>query len=442
MRERTTRPHAARNAVTARRPTGGALALAERYCEVRRATEALCDPLSPEDLCVQSTPEANPVKWHLAHTAWFFERLILAERSDYEPFDRQFEYLFNSGYETWGPSLPSQERGRLSRPTASQIADYRRHVDAGILALLCYDDHLEPELAWRIELGLHHELQHQELMLADIKHAFATSVAQPAYQRRLYDSTAHAATVAPLAFTAYPATIAWIGHGNDGFCFDNERPRHQTLVPAFELAQRLVTVGEYLEFIEDGGYRRPELWLAAGWDRVKAQSFAAPLYWLRRDSGGWVQGTLGGVRPLVLDEPVCHLSYYEAEAYARWAKARLPTEQEWEVAAAALTVEGNLLERGVLHPQPLPANDDARHGAPQQLFGDVWEWTSSAHQAYPGFVPWPGALTEYNAKFMVETMVVRGGSCVTPRALVRPSYRGYLRPVTRLQFTGIRLARS
>ncbi len=427
--------------------SGSGLRLAERYCEVRFATEALCDPLAPEDVAVQSTPEASPVKWHLAHTSWFFEKLVLAEaQSGYQNYDAAYDYLFNSYYESQGERQPRARRGTASRPTTEEIFDYRRHIDAHVLALICRGDDLDPQVAQRIAVGLHHEQQHQELILTDIKHALATNPLRSPYREPPCALDASVlCTSQPaqaLRWHRFPTTIAVIGAAGESFCFDNEQPQHQALVHAFDIAGRPVSCGEYAAFIEAGGYSMPELWLADGWQKVQSEAWDAPLYWELRDGKYWL-ATLAGARPLTNAEPVCHVSYYEADAYARWAGARLPTEQEWEMAAAGVPVEGNFVETGVLHPLA-PAQNDDPQGAhlPCQMFGDVWEWTQSAYAPYPGFRPWPGALGEYNAKFMCNQMVLRGGSCVTPRSHMRATYRNFLPPDARWQFSGIRLARS
>lgn len=329
---------------TAQPPT-----LAELYCAVRYATEALADPLSPEDQTVQSMPDASPTKWHLGHTSWFFERLVLAEAvPGYRPFRPELWFLFNSYYEAFGPRLERDRRGLVTRPSVGEVQQYRRHIDANMLALLCGGEPCEPSLRERVVVGLHHEQQHQELLLTDIKHALATSPLHPSYLPHAPDSelSVPSRPAIPLRWRAYPTTITHIGAGSDEFAFDNERPRHQALVHQFELADRLTTNGEYLAFMADGGYRRPELWLADGWRAAREGAWEAPLYWERRD-GCWWQTTLAGIRPLLEAEPVCHLSYYEADAYARWAGARLPTEQEWEVAAAGVPPEGNFVESGL-----------------------------------------------------------------------------------------------
>jgi ergothioneine biosynthesis protein EgtB len=415
---------------------------AELFCSVRAATEALADPLGEEDQALQSMPDASPTKWHLGHTSWFFERVVLRElRAGYEPFDPHFDYVFNSYYESFGPRLARDRRGLASRPTLRDVLEYRRHVDANVLASLLYGSSPDPATVERIIIGLHHEQQHQELILTDIKHALAASPLRPRYAPRAADALAPAVgtAVPALRWLPYPTFIAEVGAPPGDFAFDNELPRHKTLVHAFELADRPATGGEVMAFIDDGGYTRPELWQSEGWAAVQREGWRAPLYWELRD-GSWWQMTLAGLRPVTAAEPACHLSWFEAEAYARWAGARLPTEQEWEVAAAGAPVEGNFVESGALQPLPAAANDEPAL-RPRQLFGDVWEWTASAYLPYPGFRPWPGALGEYNAKFMSGSMVLRGGSCASPRSHLRASYRNYFPPQARWQFSGVRLAR-
>jgi len=390
--------------------------LAETYREVRAATEALCAPLSAEDCAIQSMPDASPVKWHLAHTTWFFETLVLeAAAPGYAAFDPAFRVLFNSYYESVGQQHPRPERGMLSRPSLERVREYRRHVDAGVLRLL--DSGAPQELLGVIELGVHHEQQHQELILTDLKHAFSRNPLRPAYRAGPTSRTgATRAGAAPaLRWHAGEAGVREIGHAGPGFAFDNERPRHRVFVEAFELASRPVTNGEFLRFVRDGGYARPELWLSEGFAAARARGWRAPLYWEERD-GSWWRFTLAGMAPLRPEEPVCHVSHYEADAYARWAGARLPTEAEWESAAEA--------------------------GAPLALPGEVWEWTSSAYTAYPGFRPLAGSLGEYNGKFMSNQMVLRGGSRATPPGHIRRSYRNFFPPDARWQFSGIRLARD
>ncbi len=428
--------------------------LRARYDAVRAFTESLCAPLCAEDYVIQSMPDASPVKWHVAHTTWFFETFVLGERAGYAPFHPRFGYLFNSYYVSVGERHCRPRRGVLSRPTVEETYRYRRHVDERMRELL--DEigagrHLD--LAFTIEVGLHHEQQHQELILTDLKHAMAQNPLRPA----IFGGAPPGRSGGPageLRFVEHAEGVRWIGHGGDAFAFDNETPRHRVFVGAFALAERPVTCGEYLRFMQDGGYARPELWLSSGWDAVVANRWEAPLYWEPRD-GGVQLFTLHGLRDVDVDEPVCHVSHYEADAYARWAGARLPTEAEWETAAqGALSgaeevpgraapgeaPPGNFAERGRFHPEP--ASAPSRPGAPRQLLGDVWEWTSSAYAPYPGFRPWPGALGEYNGKFMSSQLVLRGGSCATPATHVRATYRNFFPPDARWQMSGIRLARD
>lgn len=406
-----------------------------RYHEVRRFTEALCQPLQPEDYVVQSMPDASPTKWHIAHTTWFFETFLLAPHlPGYEVFHPRYSYLFNSYYNGVGERHARPRRGMLSRPSVEAIYRYRAHVDAGMTSLLSEsDDALMTTLEALVEIGLHHEQQHQELLLTDLKHMLAQNPLRPAYTSL---ERPPAGEVRPLSWSAFDAGVSRIGHESPGFCFDNERPRHQTFVHAFELASRLVTNGEYLAFVEDGGYSRPELWLSEGWDKVCRGELAAPLYWEQRDHA-WHRFSLHGLEPVRADDPVCHVSYFEAEAYARWAGARLPTEAEWEVAASGLEpTTGNFVESGMLEPRP--ASGDGL----SQLFGDVWEWTASSYLPYPGYQPLPGTLGEYNGKFMANQMVLRGGSCATSASHIRATYRNFFPTSMRWQFCGFRLARD
>jgi ergothioneine biosynthesis protein EgtB len=408
--------------------------LAERYREVRRTTDRLAEPLSPEDCTVQSMPDASPVKWHLAHTTWFFETFVLERGlSDYRPYHPQFRVLFNSYYNRVGAQHPRPERGLLSRPSLDEVRAYRAAIDRRVLEL--FERSAVEPLADTIELGLHHEQQHQELIVTDVKHMLSLNPLRPAYRDC---PPAPARDVPPLRWFHHPGGIAWIGHGGGSFSFDNERPRHRVLVDAFALASRLVTNGEYLEFVEDGAYARPELWLSDGWDAVRSQGWQAPLYW-HGDRDAWRVTTLSGLRDLRRDEPVCHVSFYEADAFARWSGARLPSEFEWEIFAAKTTPDGNFVESGWLHPTGLEA---AASDAPAQLFGDVWQWMQSPYAPYPGYRPPAGALGEYNAKFMCNQLVLRGGSCATPRSHVRATYRNFFPPQARWQFSGIRLARD
>jgi ergothioneine biosynthesis protein EgtB len=408
--------------------------LLEDFLQVRRQSEELCCPLSPEDMMVQSCAEASPAKWHLAHTTWFFETFLLQEFvSGYREFNPDFRWLFNSYYNSVSDQPEKKLRASFSRPPVETILSYRRHVEEGIQRLLASNP--PEEAARRIVLGLNHEQQHQELLATDIKHALWTNPLRPAYVDEAVDFNAPATGKAD--WFAYEGGLFDIGFAGEGFAFDNELPRHPVYQRAFQLASRLVSCAEYLAFINDAGYQRPELWLAAGWDTVKAEGWKAPLYW-RQQSGAWQLYTMYGEQPLqgLLQTPVCHVSYFEADAFANWAGKRLPTEAEWEIAAQALPIAGNLMG-GTMHPLALGG---AAAGGPAQMFGDVWEWTQSPYTGYPGFRPIPGALGEYNGKFMCNQMVLRGGSVVTPDSHIRASYRNFFSPATRWQFSGIRLA--
>jgi ergothioneine biosynthesis protein EgtB len=409
--------------------------LLAQYRALRQLTEALCAPLAPEDHVVQSMPDASPAKWHLAHTSWFFETFVLAAaRPEYQPFHPHFCFLFNSYYNAVGERLARPSRGLLTRPTVADIYRYRAHVDEHMGRLLeSRDNAILHHVGERIVLGLNHEQQHQELILTDVKHLLASNPLRPTYRERAVEPSGAAV---PSRWLEFPAGLAWIGHDGAGFCFDNELPRHQVYLHDFRLASRSATCGEFRAFLDDGGYDRPELWLSDGWSARCNHAWRAPLYWEKQD-GAWSVATLNGFRPIVDAEPVCHVSYYEADAYARWAGARLPTEAEWEAAAGSIPQEANLLDSDQLHPVPASSGD-----GPRQFFGDVWEWTGSAYLAYPGYRPLPGALGEYNGKFMCNQFVLRGGSCVTPRSHIRASYRNFFPPEARWQFTGIRLARD
>jgi ergothioneine biosynthesis protein EgtB len=410
--------------------------LALEFCSVRSRSELLCAPLTPEDMMVQSCPEASPAKWHLAHTTWFFETFILSEFCrDYRPFHPDFLWLFNSYYNAVSDQPEKKLRAVFSRPSLSEILVYRHSVNRAMEKLL--QEQPSPEIEQRLVLGINHEQQHQELLLTDVKHAFWTNPLHPAYLDLPFEESAAADADARLRWCEHPGGLAEIGHPGDGFCFDNELPRHRVYLGPFALASRLVTCAEYLAFMEDGGYERPQLWLSEGWQTVQTQGWRAPLYW-HKDGDEWSIFTLRGNVRLsdVADTPVCHVSYFEADAYARWAGKRLPTEAEWEVAASQQDVQGNMLESGALH--PVIAN--AGNTGMQQTFGDVWEWTASAYLGYPGFHALPGALGEYNGKFMSGQMVLRGGSCVTPQTHIRASYRNFFAPAIRWQFSGIRLA--
>lgn len=413
-------------------------ALLDRYRATRAATEALCAPLEPEDYCVQSCPEASPAKWHLGHTTWFFERLVLQPHSPgYTPWDERLYGVFNSYYESLGGRIGRDVRGTLSRPLVREVADYRRAIDDRVAAFIG----AAPEAAFAaaagvIELGVQHEQQHQELLVTDIKHLFASNPLRPVYANTPAGSQPDG-RVEPLTFTEMPAALVDIGAAGPGFAWDNESPRHPVYLTPFALGDRLVTCAEYREFIAAGAYDDPLMWLSEGWDAVRRLGWHAPLYWKEID-GGWHVGTLHGLRPVADAEPVCHVSYFEAEAFARWAGYALPTEFEWEAAAVALAREadGNFLDPGRLHPTPARGTGPAR-----QMFGDVWEWTRSAYLPYPGYRPAPPPLGEYNGKFMVNQMVLRGGSCATPAGHVRATYRNFFHTDRRWQFTGIRLVR-
>ena len=421
--------------------------LASRFAAVRAATERLAEPLSPEDATAQSMPDASPVKWHLAHTSWFFETFLLESVSGYRPLDPAYRVLFNSYYHSVGEQYFRPERGMITRPGLAEVRAYRAHVDEACRALLARGA-LSPAQCAVLELGLHHEQQHQELILTDLKHLFAKNPLHPVYRPRPPEDSPR--PVPALAWHAQPSGLREIGHAGAGFAFDNEGPRHRVFVHGFALASRLVTNGEYLAFVEERGYERPELWLSDGFTALGANGWRAPLYWQESD-GAWRQFTLAGLRALAPDEPVAHVSAYEADAYARWAGARLPTEAEWEVVAAQARPAGNFAESGRLHPTPMTSLGSASLRAPAalasvegpaQLFGDVWEWTSSAYAPYPGYRPPAGALGEYNGKFMANQLVLRGGSCATPLSHIRASYRNFFHPDARWQFSGIRLARD
>ncbi len=436
-------------------------ALPERFRAARRKTLELSSPLTPEDMMVQSCPEASPAKWHLAHTTWFFESFVLREfLAGYRVFHADFAWLFNSYYQSFSEFPEKRLRSSFSRPGLDEVLRYREHVDAAMERLL--EQGPEEEVLRRIELGANHEEQHQELLLTDILHAFFTNPLKPKYREQATPASKNRPPGAPagsegareqaitelLGFTAFEGGLREAGYASNGFCFDNELPRHRVWLEPYALARRLVTCGEYQEFIADGGYRRAEFWLSAGWDAVKQNGWCAPLYWSEKESE-WSVFTLRGERPLkeLAAAPVSQVSFYEADAYARWAGLRLPTEFEWEVAAEGQPVEGNLLDSGELAPvssAPLVQNENGTKYQKQngtKCYGDCWVWTSSAYLGYPGFRPLSGALGEYNGKFMSGQMVLRGGSCVTPARHIRATYRNFFAPETRWQFSGIRLAK-
>jgi ergothioneine biosynthesis protein EgtB len=403
------------------------------YRSVRQLTAALSAPLSDADATVQSMPDASPAKWHLAHTTWFFETMVLKPHADgYRVFDEQFNYLFNSYYETVGARQPRQRRGMLTRPTLQSVYAYRASVDAAIERYLATSP--PEDIAALIELGCHHEQQHQELLLTDILHLFAQNPLSPAYKAPAPLPLGRA-ELSPLQFQSFAGGVFEIGHEGPGFAFDCEGPRHRALLEPYCLGERLVTNREWIEFIADGGYRSPLLWLSAGWDKVREEGWTMPLYWQERDGEYWNM-TLRGAQPLLLTEPVTHVSYFEADAFAAWAGKRLPSEIEWEQAASKLAIDGNFLEVGRLRPKPLEADAAGL----KQMFGDVWEWTRSAYLPYPRFRANEGAVGEYNGKFMSGQYVLRGGSCVTPSRHIRATYRNFFAPEARWQFSGVRLA--
>ena len=417
-------------------------AIRSQYKAVRSATSTLAARISAEDQMVQSCPEASPMKWHQAHTAWFFETFVLRPfLKDYKPFREEFHWLFNSYYNSLGQEIPDKGlRSAFSRPSLDEVLSYREHVDREMDGFLARGT--DDEATRRTVLGLNHEQQHQELALTDIKHAFFSNPLHPSYgEGPVSEEKDH--PVPNLAWHSFNGGLVEIGYPlrvEDplDFCFDNETPRHRVYLEPFQIADREVTCQEYLEFMSDDAYMRPEIWLSEGWDNVKHAAWQAPLYWHRdaEDKTGWRVFTLTGWHGLsaLLDTPVCHISFFEADAFARWRDCRLPTEEEWEYVASQTTVQGNLLDTGRLHPTA------ARGTGIEQLSGDCWEWTASAYTGYPGYKPLPGALGEYNGKFMSGQVILRGGSCVTPASHIRATYRNFFPPATRWQFAGIRLA--
>ncbi|MET3441765.1 ergothioneine biosynthesis protein EgtB [Variovorax paradoxus] len=417
--------------MTLSRPiTQAASALRDKFREVRAASLALAAPLSAEDQCIQSMPDASPTKWHLAHTTWFFETVLLQPHATgYRPFDVRFHYLFNSYYEALGPRHPRPQRGLLTRPSVDEVHAYRSHVDEAVLALLDGEmgDHDWAAIEPIVTLGLHHEQQHQELLLTDILHALSCNPLLPAYKPAAGPALRLAAVPPTMRWLPQPGGVVQVGHEGprQGFAFDNETPRHDALLQPYAVADRLVNCGDYAQFIADGGYQRPELWLSDGWAAVQAQGWRHPAYWIAADDprlgalqhqGGWQVFGLHGVRPMEAEAPVSQLSFYEAAAYAEWAGARLPTEFEWEAAFDAPGIS--------------------------QMTGHVWQWTRSSYDPYPGFRPMPGIAAEYNGKFMVGQLVLRGGSVATPAGHTRPSYRNFFPPAARWQFSGLRLAKD
>jgi ergothioneine biosynthesis protein EgtB len=414
--------------------------LREKFCQVRQFSEFLGEPLAPEDCVIQTMPEVSPAKWHLAHTTWFFETFILRPfLPDYRSLHPQYAYLFNSYYNAAGKMHPRPQRGLISRPTLAETFAYRSYVDNLMCELIDQANDTQMEaLARLVVLGVNHEQQHQELMLTDIKHVFSMNPLHPIYRERAKAAPCVSEPDAPRPlWNKYKGGIFNIGHEGDSFHFDNECPRHEVLLRPFALANTLVTNGDYMAFIDDKGYERPEFWLSLGWMAVNERNWRAPLYW-EKQGNTWWSHTLSGFRPVEENEPVCHLSYFEADAYARWVGARLPTEVEWETASAAVPVEGHYVEAGYYHPAPAPAAGYAL----QQMFGDLWQWTQSAYAAYPGFMPVTGALGEYNGKFMCNQYVLRGASCATAKSHARRTYRNFFPPDARWQFSGLRLAKD
>ncbi|HEX4631031.1 MAG TPA: ergothioneine biosynthesis protein EgtB [Chthoniobacterales bacterium] len=413
--------------------------LLAHYRKVRAFTARLCRDLEPEDCVVQSMPDVSPTKWHLAHTSWFFETFVVKVwMPRYRPEVPQYAYLFNSYYNAAGDMHRRDLRGLISRPTVAETYRFRESIDQCVGQLFEEaDEGLLNEIEPIVTLGLHHEQQHQELLLTDIKHVLAQNPLYPVFAEAVPQSGDK--IVSPQRFVEFEEAIVSIGHEGDGFSYDNEGPRHRALVLPFSLSNRLITNAEYLEFMDAGGYTRSEFWLSLGWTTVNEQRWRAPLYWIERD-GGWWNFTLSGLRPVNPSEPVTHISYFEADAYANWAGARLPTEFEWERAAADFPIAGNFVDDERFHPSPASSSSDKN--ALHQIYGDAWEWTRSAYLPYPGYKAGPGALGEYNGKFMSNQMVLRGGSCATSRDHLRLTYRNFFQPEKRWQFTGIRLARD
>jgi ergothioneine biosynthesis protein EgtB len=411
--------------------------LINRFSEVRSFTEYLCEPLVAEDYVVQTMTDVSPTKWHLAHVSWFFETFVLREFDPtYVSINDRYAYLFNSYYVQAGERHCRDQRGYLSRPTVKEVYVYRAHVDEAMHRFLtgCTTDTFQ-RVADVLEVGLNHEQQHQELILTDIKHVLSVNPLRPVYRETTRETAPR--VEAPIGWVEFAEGVREIGHDGEGFAYDNEGPRHRAFLEPFALADRLVTNGEYLQFMQDGGYERPELWLSAGWAWIAENGFTEPFYWERRDGGSWMHFTLSGMKEVNRAEPVCHLSYFEADAYARWADARLPEEREWEVAAEAVPVRGNLVDEG----QFAPTGDAGGNGL-RQMYGDVWEWTRSQYSPYPGYRPAEGAIGEYNGKFMCNQFVLRGGSCATSRSHIRRTYRNFFAPESCWQFTGLRLARD
>lgn len=412
--------------------------LRNRYRGIRAFSERLCETLCTEDYVAQSMPDASPMRWHLAHTTWFYETFILAHYPDYQPFDDSFEYLFNSYYDSVGEQYPRNKRGLLTRPSVDEIFQYRSRIDDLVLEVLRNVDSDNDHLLDILELGLNHEQQHQELMQTDIKHLFAQNPLYPPLSPYKPGSNGN---LRPKSWINYEGGIHHIGHEGTCFSFDNESPRHRVFLEPYAICDQLVTNGDFLEFVDDRGYQRPELWLSMGWSHINHHQWNCPLYWVYQNMKPY-EFTLGGLQPLDLAAPVTHISYFEADAYARWAKARLPTETEWEATAGAYPVEGCFAEDHYNLNRAVHPFHGLENGPFHGLFGDCWQWTSSSYSAYPGYQPAEGALGEYNGKFMCNQYVLRGGSCASPRNHLRTSYRNFFPAEARWQFTGLRLAKS
>jgi ergothioneine biosynthesis protein EgtB len=414
--------------------------IAEKYTNIRRISLEIAAPLSSEDMLLQSMPEASPIKWHLAHTSWAFETFVLKYFCEnYQAYDQRFEYLFNSYYNSVGQQYPRNQRGLLSRPNIAQVLEYRKHIDRAMLALIAELKHEGPEqnsnnrdaIIQRINLAINHEQQHQELMITDLKHAFFTNPSYPVYRQAVppkYLKT-------ELAWKKYAAGVHSIGHQDEYFYFDNEGPRHKVYIEPFRIACRLVTCGEYLSFIENGGYQQASYWLSEAWSKIQTEQIDSPFYWLKKRDG-WYQYHLSGLQPIDLNAPMSHVNYFEANAYANSIGKRLPTEQEWEVASTDNTTRGSYYKVERHHP------NSACGSGLEQMFGELWQWTSSSYSPYPGFRIPDGAVGEYNGKFMVNQYVLRGGSIATPKGHIRPSYRNFFYPDACWQYSGIRLAES
>lgn len=420
-------------------PVSESTSLVERFRRIRNHTERLCETLGPEDCGLQSMEDASPIRWHLAHTTWFFDAFVLAQLPHHKSPHPDYGVLFNSYYNSVGEPFPRAARGLLSRPTLVEVRSYRREIDEQIEEALV-EEAVPPDstMAYLLELGLQHEQQHQELMLTDIKHAFSLHPHLPVFRRGQFPTGERRAGT---TWSEFEEGVRWIGHEGEAFCYDNELPRHREFLEDFALCDDLVTCGQYQEFMADGGYQRHELWLSDGWRSVNRDGWAAPLYWQKNDNN-WFEFTLAGLVEVDPQRPVCSVSYYEADAFARWAGARLPTEAEWEVASRKVGVRGHFaderLEQGVaIHPSAPSDTDET----PRQMFGEVWQWTASPYTAYPGYRAAEDAWGEYNGKFMCNQFVLRGGSCATPSDHVRRTYRNFFPPSARWQFSGIRLAR-